>query len=246
MSYRDVESGYYSSMDSPLSLGLSSLSVRMGFVRKVYALLTLQLILTAAIAAPFVLMDHDKVESFIYRNVWLLWLSLAMGFVIMATFACFPRLMRDVPINYFLLTLFTVTEGVSVGIISSMYTTASVVMAFALVALVTFSLTLFATRTSYDVTKTFYPYLIAVTVAMVGAGLFLMLFPSHAGSMVYAAIGAVLFSVYIVFDTQMIVGGKSEMQYSVDDYVPATIALYIDIVSLFIYTLQLFGEQRRD
>jgi FtsH-binding integral membrane protein len=127
-----------------------------------------------------------------------------------------------------------------------MYTTASVVMAFALVALVTFSLTLFATRTSYDVTKTFYPYLIAVTVAMVGAGLFLMLFPSDAGSMVYAAIGAVLFSVYIVFDTQMIVGGKSEMQYSVEDYVPATIALYIDIVSLFIYMLQLFGEQRRD
>jgi FtsH-binding integral membrane protein len=44
----------------------------------------------------------------------------------------------------------------------------------------------------------------------------------------------------------MIVGGKSEMQYSVDDYVAATIALYIDIVSLFIYMLQLFGKQRRD
>ena len=80
---------------------------------------------------------------------------------------------------------------------------------------------------------------------MIVAGFVLMFFPSHIGQMIYAAIGALLFSVYLIFDTQMIIGGKRDYELSVDDYVPAAISLYIDIVQLFIYILQLFGEQER-
>ena len=240
----DVESGQYASFDSPLSLGISPTSVRMGFVRKVYSILSIQLLATTLIASPFVLMDTIRVQSFIYQNQWLFYFSLAVSLLTMIVFACFPGLMRQVPINYLLLSLFTLTEGLTVGIVSSMYTTGSVVMALALVCLVTCSLTVYATNTTKDFTKSAYPYLLAVTVVMMGAGLVLIFFPTYLGSMVYAAVGAVLFSVYVVFDTQMILGGKNEFQFSVDDYVPAAISLYIDIVSLFIYFLQLFGNRR--
>lgn len=214
---------------------------RKGFIKKVYGILSLQLVATTLIAAPFVL-NHVQVERF----NWLFWMSMITSLTIMLLFACIPRLMREVPLNYILLAVFTIAEGLTVGLISSLYSTASVVMAFALVTAVSFALTLFATRTSTDFTKSFFPYLLAVSVVMIGAGFFLIFFPSQIGVTVYAAMGAAVFSVYLVFDTQMILGGKKEMQFTIDDYVPAAISLYVDIVSLFIYLLQLFGQRRDD
>ena len=236
--YRDIETG--------LLEGISEQSVRSRFVQKVFSLLSIQLVLTAMVALPFVIGDIRKVQVFIYTNQWLIWMSLAMSFMIMIVFACFPNLMKQYPVNYLLLTLFTLTEGISIGIISSMYTTGSVIMAIGIVTMVTMSLAVFASYTRTDFTKSLWPYMIAITVAMIGAGLFLMIFPSYIGSMIYAAMGAILFSVYLVIDIQMLLGGKSQYQFGIDDYVPATICLYIDIVSLFIYVLQLFGERRED
>ena len=216
---------------------------RKGFIKKVYGILSLQLVATTLIAAPFVLSDdHIKIDQF----KWLFWMSMITSLTIMLLFACIPRLMRQVPLNYTLLAVFTIAEGLTVGCISSLYSTASVVMAFGMVTAVSFALSLFAARTSTDFTKSLFPYLLAVSVVMIGAGFFLIFFPSQIAVTVYAAMGAALFSVYLVFDTQMILGGKKEMHFTIDDYVPAAISLYVDIVSLFIYFLQLFGQRRDD
>lgn len=223
----------------------SSSKIRNGFIRKVYSLLALQLLTTTLIAAPFTLMDESVIIPWMAKNTWVMWVSLATTMLILITFACSPQLMRQVPINYFLLALFTITEGICIGFVSAMYTTQSVVLAFGIVTVVTFALTVFAFTTDLDLTKSALPYLLAATVVMIVAGLVLMFFPSHTGMIIYSAIGALLFSVYLVFDTQMIIGGKTHAsQFTVDDYVPATIALYIDIIQLFLYFLQLFGDRR--
>ena len=61
----------------------------------------------------------------------------------------------------------------------------------------------------------------------------------------YAGMGAMLFSMYIVYDTQLIMGGKSrQFQYSLDDYCIAALNIYVDIIQLFLYLLQLFGDRR--
>ena len=240
---RDLEGQYAYMADS---LWSSPERLRRGFVKKVYGILSLQLILTTLIASPFVLADEYKVRQFVFFNAWLFYLCLVLNVAIMLLFSCVPRLMREVPVNYGLVLLFTVAEGISLGFISSFYSTASVVMAFALVTAVSIALSVYAATSKSDFTKSAFPYLLAVSVVMMGAGLMLMLFPSQIGMSVYAAIGALLFSAYLVFDTQMILGGKNRMQFSLDDYVPAAISLYLDIVSLFIYLLQLFGQRRED
>jgi len=224
-------------------MGISTRRVRNDFVKKVYSILSVQLLLTTLIASPFVL-NKEAAQIWTYQNQWIIWFSLLISFAVMITFACCPSLMRQSPINYVLLFLFTIAEGVCVGIISSVYTTDSVLMALGTVTVVFFGLTVFALTTDLDFTKS-WPYLFAITMVMIVAGLVLMFFPSHIGHMIYAGIGALLFSVYLIFDTQMIIGGKREYEFSIDDYVPAAIALYIDIVQLFIYFLQLFGEQER-
>ena len=47
----------------------------------------------------------------------------------------------------------------------------------------------------------------------------------------------VLTSIYIIFDTRLIM---SKMSY--DDYIIAALLLYVDIINLFLYLLSIFGR----
>merc|ERR1712151_142410 len=63
--------------------------------------------------------------------------------------------------------------------------------------------------------------------------------------MIYAALGAILFSFYIVYDTQLIVGGRHKKhQFSVDDYAFAALNLFLDVINLFLMLLSLFGSRK--
>jgi len=54
--------------------------------------------------------------------------------------------------------------------------------------------------------------------------------------------GAVVFSLYIVYDVHLIA-----KRLSPDEYVPAAISLYLDIVNLFLHILRILAElQGRD
>lgn len=58
--------------------------------------------------------------------------------------------------------------------------------------------------------------------------------------LLYCSVGVLLFGIYIVIDTQMIVGGKS-IELDIDDYYLGAMLLYIDIISIFLYLLQILG-----
>ena len=65
-------------------------------------------------------------------------------------------------------------------------------------------------------------------------GFFMTFFHIPYLSIIYSSLGAVLFSFYIIYDTQLIIGGKhKKYQYSPDDYVFATLSLYLDIINMF-------------
>ena len=52
---------------------------------------------------------------------------------------------------------------------------------------------------------------------------------------IYSVFGAMLFSFYIIYDTQMIMGGRhKKFSFTVDDFVVASISLYLDIINLFL------------
>lgn len=55
----------------------------------------------------------------------------------------------------------------------------------------------------------------------------------------FAFLGAMLFSAFIVYDTYMIMN-----RMGCDDYVIACIELYLDIINLFLMILQLLGNDR--
>jgi FtsH-binding integral membrane protein len=58
----------------------------------------------------------------------------------------------------------------------------------------------------------------------------------------YCCIGVILFGFYLIIDTQMILGGKT-VEIAVDEYFLAAMLLYIDIIQIFLYILQLLGNK---
>merc|ERR1719191_208485 len=170
----------------------------------------------------------------------------------MCVFMCRPQTMRESPTNYLLLLVFTLAESVLVGVVCIGYTAESVLMVFGITAVVVVALSLFACQTKYDITG-FAPYMLVAMIVLMSFG-FLITLASWTGltstaafqtmRLVYAGFGALLFSGFIVMDTQMIVGGShKEHEFETDDYAMAAIVLYIDIIQLFLYLLQLFGSR---
>merc|ERR1719335_1212126 len=136
-------------------------------------------------------------------------MTLSMG--IMLVFACCPGTMRHSPSNYIMLMLFSMAEGVLVGIVCLHYTEESLLLVFAVTCIIVISFaSMFGT----------------------GGAAF------QGMRMVYAMAGTTIFAGYLVFDTQMIVADKhATMRYEVDDYCAAAIGLYVDIIQLFLNIL---------
>jgi protein lifeguard len=72
-------------------------------------------------------------------------------------------------------------------------------------------------------------------------GIVAMFFPNKTLHLVYASVGALLFSIFLIYDTQMMMGGKHKYSIDPEEYIFAALNLYIDIVNIFIYILTILG-----
>merc|ERR1712050_652670 len=142
------------------------------------------------------------------------------------------------------LALMTVGLSIMVGFATLRYETDAVLQATLTTALVFFGLTAYACVTKTDFTG-LGPYLFGALLCLVLFGLVLMFFSSPVAHKIYAGLGALLFCFYIIYDTQLIVGGSHRKhEFTVDDYCFAALTLYLDVINLFLDLLALFGGGR--
>lgn len=52
------------------------------------------------------------------------------------------------------------------------------------------------------------------------------------------------FTRYLVYDTQLMMGGKHKYSISPEEYIFAALNLYLDIVNIFLYILTIIGASR--
>lgn len=98
-------------------------------------------------------------------------------------------------------------------------------------------------QTKYDFTM-LGGVLISVLMGLILMGFLMMFFPrNQIMTLIYCGIGAILFSVYLVYDVQLIAGGRRN-EFGVDDYIPAALAVYLDIINIFLFILRLLGSSR--
>ncbi len=101
-------------------------------------------------------------------------------------------------------------------------------------------LTIYAILTPNDFTTGF-GILIAVIAPFVMFGVFCGIAWIPVLHALYCCLGCVLFGIYLVIDTQLIVGG-GRYELSLDDYVAGALMLYIDIIQIFLYILSLLSS----
>lgn len=142
-----------------------------------------------------------------------------------------------------MLFIFTIAEGFLLGVSASYYQQDAVLMAVGITAAVCLALTLFAFQTKYDFTMMGGILLVAVIILMV-FGIVAIFVHNKIVQLVYASLGALIFSIYLIYDTQLMMGGKHKYSISPEEYVFAALNLYLDIINIFMYILAIIGHAR--
>mmetsp|Transcript_179172 Transcript_179172/g.568515 ORF Transcript_179172/g.568515 Transcript_179172/m.568515 type:complete len:243 (-) Transcript_179172:98-826(-) len=238
----DLESGLYG--EAPITGLVHTLleQDRRAFVRKVYGTVGVQLAVTAGLAYPIATASDIWLEA---HAALMLFSSVGFFAMFLVLACCGGQLMRQHPTNLIVLAGFTLLESVSVGFVCAMYEAQSVLLCLGVTAAVALSLTLFACTTKMDMTG-MGGYLSATSFALFLVGLVGLFTHAPFLQLLYAFGGAILFSGYIVYDTQMVVGGKHQKKkFSIDDYALAALSIYMDVIRLFMFLLRILGEQRR-
>jgi FtsH-binding integral membrane protein len=210
--------------------------VRMLFIRRVYGRLFFQLVITFSIIAFFLL--HRPSRLFIQENWWLMLVGWIVGIAFLITLMCFKD---KSPHNMIILTLFTICFSVSIAF-TCVYFGANIVFQAALTTLVVFAcLTLFTFQKKID-----FSFLavgiMTVFFSLIMFLIILLIFPyASYFQLVYGFIGAVLFSLFIVYDTQVIMEA-----YGPGDETIASVTLYLDLMNLFLYILYILGASNNN
>lgn len=219
----------------------SDVKIRHGFIRKVYAIVSLQLLVTFSFIITFVMVQ--PIATFFAVNYWMLYVFLFGTFIIMMVLACCESVSRKHPLNLILLSAFTIMESVLVACISTAYKTDTLLIAVGITAVIVIALTLFAFQTKIDFTGAGV-YLFVFALILMLFGIVSIFMRSKILSILYASLGAGLFSMYLIFDTQLMLGGKHKYSISPEDYVIAALNIYVDIINLFLLILRLVSAAK--
>mgnify|MGYP005676358693 FL=1 len=105
------------------------------------------------------------------------------------------------------------------------------------------ALTLFAFQTKYDFTMK-RGLIFTVLLGLILFGLGAMFFRSKVVTIAWSAAGAAVFSAILVVDVQLLMSGK-RYSLSEDDYILAALAIYLDVVNIFMHILRLLQASQR-
>ncbi|CAK1585918.1 unnamed protein product [Parnassius mnemosyne] len=217
-------------------------TIRRGFIRKVYSILMCQLLISTGFIALFLF--HEPTKRWVAQNNYLFWVAFVIMFVCLIAMSCCPDVRRKAPTNFIFLLIFTLAMSFLLGISTSVYDVSEVMMAVGITAGVCLALTLFAFQTKWDFTM-LGGALVAASMVLLLFGIITIFIPrNNIVNLVYASAGALLFSLYLVYDTQLMMGGKHKYSISPEEYIFAALNLYLDIINIFIFILSIIGSSK--
>ena len=218
-------------------------NIRASFIRKVYGVLSFQLIVTSLFISLSLI---PSVRLFILKNINMFYIlniiSAIISLVSILILVCSENLAKKVPINYILLTIFTITESFSLLIFCIQYNPDSIIMAVFLTTGLVVGLSFYACYTNTNFTYLGGILFSSLCLLIVSGLLILLLGKNHIVDIIITSISLLLFSLYLIYDTQLIYG-KFGVKYKIDDYILAAINVYLDIINMFIQILKIIGNK---
>lgn len=199
---------------------------RLVFIKKVYSLLAMSMG-TAAIGAY---LGSGPLLLLVAPNMMLFFI-LQIALIFFASFAA-----RKPGLNMVALFSFTTVSGLTLGPLLYQVGPSIAAEAFALTAITFAGLSMYVVYSKKDFSF-MSGFLMTGLIVLVVGGLLNMFF-IQSGMMHFVMSGAsvLLFSGFILYDTSNIL-----RYYGTDEYVSATLALYLDVLNLFIALLSILG-----
>jgi len=175
---------------------------RIRFIQKVYGILSVQLVITALIT---VLVYECKGIQPLFHSLTFMIVCIVVYISTLCALIC-CRLDKKVPVNYILLFTLTVAISCMVASICLRYSPMIVMEAALLTAAVVVGITVYAFTTKKDFTMC--GPLLPIFCCILLVGVAISLIWPFTWNVIWCCLGAVLFSFYLLCDTQMIIGGK--------------------------------------
>ena len=209
--------------------------VRAAFIKKIYCLLSVQLVITWMMS--YGCYASHSATQFVLHTPGALVVAILGTFLSLFLSWCYGR---SYPTNYIILFMFTFCESYTVSYICLFYQPTSILMAWGLTASIFIILSGYVLYTGKDFN-------------FLGAGLFACLWILIIGGLIQiiwlpddqflntamAVFGAMIACGYILYDTSNIL-----KRLDPDDFILACMSLYLDIIMLFVRLLELFGDRR--
>ncbi|PVH34432.1 hypothetical protein PAHAL_8G217600 [Panicum hallii] len=211
--------------------------LRWAFVRKVYAILSLQFALTAAVSVAACLVRAVP-RFFATGSPAAVW-PVFIGILVSPLIVMFPMLKyrEKHPTNLVLLGVFTLCCSLSIAMTTSTSLGRVVLQSAILTAVAVLGLTLFtfwAVKKGYDFTFMF-PFLFTCVNVLLVYLVIQIFFPlGRFGITIYGFLATLVFSGFIVYDTHMLL-----KRHTYNEYVVAAISLYLDVINLFMAQMSL-------
>ncbi|KAK9299465.1 hypothetical protein QLX08_007489 [Tetragonisca angustula] len=217
-------------------------TVRRNFIRKVFCILTVQLLFTSGIIALFLFVDDARKFMILH---WYLWIVAMLCFMIsFCAISISERARRKSPCNYIWLTKLTLSMSYLAAFVSVSFEIEVILMALIMTTLVTFGIGFIATFSKFDLTMRTGLLMIvglASIVSIIAIMIILLFTYIKVLHMIISIIGMVLLSMYLYFDVQTIMGGR-RIELNPDEVVFATAQIYVDIVLLYQYILMFIAR----
>ncbi|XP_050219816.1 BI1-like protein [Mercurialis annua] len=230
----DLEAGNGETLYPGLSVGENEL--RWGLIQKVYGILSIQLILTTIVSAATVL--YAPINSLLGESPGLLLLLCIVPFVLLWPLHVYHQ---KHPVNLIILALFTVSLSLLVGVSCAQIEGKIVLEALILTSAVVLSLTAYtfwAAKKGKDFSF-LGPILFTSLIILILTSFIQVFFPlGSTSNAIYGGISALIFSGYIIYDTDNLI-----KRFTYDQYILASAALYLDILNLFLSILRVLSQR---
>jgi FtsH-binding integral membrane protein len=221
----------YQTMNRPVVAAAAPLTERLAFLRKIYGLLSLSIFMAAG--ASWMTYSNENFLEVVYRNQMLFFIA-EIGAIFFAMWA-----RKKETMGYVALFSFTILTGITTTPVLLLYTSATVTNAAVLTGIIFAGLSFYTVTSKKDFSFLGGMLTAGLLIMIVGGLLNMLIFKSSMGSFMMSSVGVFLFSGFILYDTSRIL-----RTYPTDEYISATLSLYLDILNLFLMLLHLLGGSR--
>lgn len=234
--------------------------IRAWFLHKVYTILSTQLLSTLALGV--VMSKWEPLSTFAMANLWCFYVALVGALVSCIWLSCGFREEEYYPeehdnaekpwyylskrAQYVVLGGFTLCESYTVSLVCLMYDPQTVLSAIVITTVVVGGISLLALSEKMkwvmESATSIYFWLNWALLLLIGVGIASMFFGMSSGAdLLISVAGAVIFTLYLLIDTQMIF-----RKVRPDEEIKCAMVLYLDIINLFLNILRIMARRNDD